>query len=42
MHSHIDIAGWVSVAVLAVLAIALDIRLRRVPNWLVAAGVVLS
>lgn len=42
MHSHIDIAGWVSVAVIAVLAIALDIRLRRVPNWLVAAGVVLS
>lgn len=42
LHSHIDIAGWASVAVLAILAIALDIRSRRVPNWLVVVGLVLS
>lgn len=42
MYSPIDVAGWASVVVLAVLAIALDFRSRRVPNWLVAAGVVLS
>ncbi|KHK54479.1 hypothetical protein PI87_15760 [Ralstonia sp. A12] len=42
MYSHVDIAGWASVGVFAVLAITLDIRSRRVPNWLVAAGLVLS
>ncbi|WP_199032733.1 prepilin peptidase [Ralstonia sp. ASV6] len=42
MYSRIDVAGWASVVVLAVLAITLDFRSRRVPNWLVAAGVVLS
>lgn len=42
MYSHVDTAGWASVVVLAVLAITWDIRSRRVPNWLVAAGIVLS
>ncbi|EPY00071.1 peptidase A24A prepilin type IV [Ralstonia sp. NT80] len=41
-YGHIDTAGWVSVVVFAILAITLDFRSRRVPNWLVAAGVVLS
>ncbi|OAI59884.1 prepilin peptidase transmembrane protein [Ralstonia solanacearum] len=42
MYSHADIAGWASVAVLAVLIITSDLRSRRVPNWLVAVGLVLS
>lgn len=41
-YGHADTAGWASVVVLAILAITWDIRSRRVPNWLVAAGVVLS
>ncbi|CAJ0886418.1 hypothetical protein R77567_03847 [Ralstonia sp. LMG 32965] len=41
-YGHADTAGWASVVVLAVLAITWDFRARRVPNWLVAAGVVLS
>nr|CUV55918.1 conserved membrane protein of unknown function [Ralstonia solanacearum] len=42
MYSHADIAGWASVVVLAVLVITSDLRSRRVPNWLVAVGLVLS
>ncbi len=42
MYSYADIAGWASVVVLAVLVITSDLRLRRVPNWLVAVGLVLS
>jgi prepilin peptidase CpaA len=41
-YSHADIAGWLGVAFIALLAITFDIRSRRVPNWLVAVGVVLA
>lgn len=41
-YSRADLAGWAGVVVLAVLTITLDLRSRRVPNWLVAVGVVLA
>ncbi|ANJ74801.1 prepilin peptidase [Ralstonia insidiosa] len=42
MTSQAEIAGWASVTLLALITIAYDFRSRRVPNWLVAAGLVLS
>ena len=41
-YGHGDTPGWAGVVVLSVLAITLDFRARRVPNWLVVAGVMLS
>lgn len=37
-----DLAGWAAVAIFSVLAIWFDWRARRVPNWLVLAGLVLA
>ena len=37
-----DLAGWAAVATFAVLAIWFDLRARRVPNWLVLAGLVVA
>jgi len=42
LTSQAEIAGWASVALLALITITYDFRSRRVPNWLVAAGLVLS
>lgn len=42
MTSQAEIAGWASVALLALITITYDFRSRRVPNWLVAVGLLLS
>lgn len=42
MTSQTEIVGWTSVTLLALITITYDFRSRRVPNWLVAAGLVLS
>lgn len=42
MASQTEIVGWTSVTIFALITITYDFRSRRVPNWLVAAGLVLS
>ena len=35
-------AGWAAVAIFSAFAIWFDLRARRVPNWLVLAGLALA